>query len=35
MVANEMKNNSAQMEMHLEWMDEDRKAATIHAASYH
>lgn len=35
MVANEMKNNGAQMEMHLEWTDEDREAATIHATSYH
>lgn len=35
MATHEMKNNSAQMEMHLEWTDEDREAATIHVASYH
>ncbi|RVW69498.1 hypothetical protein CK203_066448 [Vitis vinifera] len=34
MAAHETKNNSARMEMHLEWADENREAKTIHMASY-
>lgn len=35
MAAHETKNNSARMEMHLEWADENCEAKTIHMASYH
>ena len=35
MAAHETKNSSAQMEMHLEWADENYEAKTIHMASYH
>ena len=35
MATHETKNNNARMEMHLEWVDENREAKTIHMASYH
>ena len=35
MATHETKNDSARMEMHLEWANENREAKTIHMASYH
>ena len=31
----ETRNNSAHLEMHLDWADEDREAVAIQIASYH